>query len=248
MSPNFYGIENTKARIDNELEEHYDLLGVQKIALEKKTYNFVDLVGQLRFQQRWAHTPRLPRTSVLGHMLVVAMFTYFFSIQIKACPKRIYNNYFAGLFHDLPEVLTRDIISPIKRSVEGLEKVIQEYEDRQINEKILPLLPPAWHQELLYLLDSQFTNKVVVEDKILLVTPEAMSNNYNEDEYLPVDGELIKGCDQLAAYTEAVLSIEHGIKTKQLISGRDLIYGQYSNKFIGQLDFGKVFKEFVSPS
>ena len=178
-------------------------------------------------------------------MLIVAMFTYFFSRELAACPKRIYNNYFSGLFHDLPEVLTRDIISPIKRSVAGLEQVIKEYEDRQINEKILPLLPPSWHTELLYLLDSEFLNKIMLDGSITRVSYAEICKRYNADEYLPVDGELIKGCDQLAAYTEAVLSIEHGIKTKQLVNGKDLIYEQYSKKFLGQLDFGKVFRDFA---
>jgi putative hydrolases of HD superfamily len=87
--------------------------------LKKKTYNFIDMVGQLRFQKRWAHSPRVPETSVLGHMLIVAILSYLISLERRACPQRASNNYFAGLFHDLPEVLTRDIISPIKRSVEG---------------------------------------------------------------------------------------------------------------------------------
>ncbi len=244
MSSDFYGIEYTKAMIDDELEEHYDLLGVQKIALEKKTYNFIDLVGQLRFQQRWAHTPRLPKTSVLGHMLIVAMFAYFLSIKLGACPQRIYNNYFAALFHDLPEVLTRDIISPVKRSVEGLEEVIKEYEKRQINEKLLPLLPPAWHGEFLYLLDNEFTNKIICNEEIHLFEDEDIPKEYNMDRYSPLDGELVRACDQLAAYTEAVLSIEHGVKTRQLEEGRNLILKAYKDKVIADIDVGKIFRDF----
>ncbi len=246
MSSDFYGIEYTKAMIDDELEEHYDLLGVQKIALEKKTYNFIDLVGQLRFQQRWAHTPRLPKTSVLGHMLIVAMFAYFLSIKLGACPKRIYNNYFAALFHDLPEVLTRDIISPVKRSVEGLEEVIKEYEKRQINEKLLPLLPPAWHAEFLYLLDNEFTNKIICNEEIQFFEGGDIPKEYNMDRYSPLDGELVRACDQLAAYTEAVLSIEHGVKTRQLEEGRNLIYKGYKDKIIADIDVGKIFRDFTS--
>ncbi len=244
MSSDFYGIEYTKAMIDDELEEHYDLLGVQKIALEKKTYNFIDLVGQLRFQQRWAHTPRLPKTSVLGHMLIVAMFVYFLSIKLGACPRRIYNNYFAALFHDLPEVLTRDIISPVKRSVEGLEEVIKEYEKRQINEKLLPLLPPAWHGEFLYLLDNEFTNKIICNEEIRLFEDGDIPKEYNVDRYSPLDGELVRACDQLAAFTEAVLSIEHGVKTRQLEEGRNLIYKAYKDKIIADIDVGKIFRDF----
>lgn len=120
-----YGLEETKRNIVDEIEEHYHLAGVQKIWLRKKTHSFLDLVGQLRFQKRWSQTPRIPETSVLGHMLIVAMMSYFFSMSLNACDRRLYNNFFGGLFHDLPEVLTRDIISPVKRSIEGLEDIIK---------------------------------------------------------------------------------------------------------------------------
>jgi putative hydrolase of HD superfamily len=86
---------------------------VQKLQLGKKTSNFMDLVGQLKFQQRWAQTPRIPETSVMGHTLIVAMLSYLCTCELAVCNKRIFNNYFAGLFHDLPEVLTRDIVSPV---------------------------------------------------------------------------------------------------------------------------------------
>jgi putative hydrolase of HD superfamily len=70
-SPFIYGIEETKESIENQIEDHYDLIGVQKISLEKKSFGFIDLCGQLRFQERWAHSPRLPKTSVLGHMALL---------------------------------------------------------------------------------------------------------------------------------------------------------------------------------
>lgn len=72
---------------------------------------FANLCGQLRFQIRWTQAPRIPATSVLGHMFIVATFAYFFSLSVDACTARANNNFFCGLFHDLPELLTRDIIS-----------------------------------------------------------------------------------------------------------------------------------------
>ena len=103
-------IEDVKKSVDEEIEDYYELIGVRKIALNKKLGKIIDLSGRLRFQKRWAQTPRIPETSVLGHMLTVAIFGYFFSIKVNACDKRLQNNFFTALFHDLPEALTRDII------------------------------------------------------------------------------------------------------------------------------------------
>ncbi|MDY0328368.1 MAG: HD domain-containing protein, partial [Arcobacteraceae bacterium] len=127
-------IESVKKAVEEEIEDYYELIGVRKIALNKKLAKIIDLSGRLRFQKRWAQTPRIPETSVLGHMLTVAIFSYFYSIKVNACPKRLESNFFCALFHDLPEALTRDIISPVKYSVDDLSEIISEYEIMKIEE------------------------------------------------------------------------------------------------------------------
>lgn len=243
--PFSYGIDKTKVELEEQLKDHYDLLGVQKIALGQQTFGFVDLCGQLRFQQRWAQSPRIPKTSVLGHMLIVAMLSYLCSLQIEACPQRMYNNYFTALFHDFPEVLTRDIVSPIKSSVEGLQDLIKEYEKIQIEEKILPLLPGAWHEEMRYFMEDEFENKIIRADRIIKgISTEELCALYNQDEFCPRDGEILKVCDHLAAFVEASLSARHGIRSSHLIEGRQKLYKLYSQKEIAGINFGQVFCHF----
>jgi len=241
LNTGLYGLDQTQQTIANEMEEYYDLAGVQKYILGKKTRNFMDMVGQLRFQQRWAQSPRVPETSVLGHMLIVAMLSYFFSIEIEAGEKRLYNNYFSGLFHDLPEVLTRDIVSPVKRSVEGLEDIIKEIEKEQFAVKILPLLPRAWHKEILYFLEDEFRSKAQVEGKVIICSSEEISEKYNTDLYNPMDGELVKICDHLAAYIEASMSIDYGMRAPDLLRGKEQIYGKSAHTSICGIDFRVCF-------
>jgi putative hydrolase of HD superfamily len=244
MNSNFYGLEDTKKEIENELEEHYDLAGVQKLDLGRKTSNFIDLAGQLRFQQRWTQSPRLPETSVMGHMLIVAILSYLFSCEIDACDMRLINNFLAGLFHDLPEVLTRDIVSPVKKSVEGLEEIIKEIEDEQLDEKLFPLLPKSWHSQMRYLMQDEFKSRIIFEGAARFVSSEEISYKYNENVYMPVDGELIRACDHLAAYLEAYLSISHGVTSKGLKDGYNSLFESYKNKCISGIDFSKFFGYF----
>ncbi len=244
LNEGLYGLEDTRASIANQIEEHYDLAGVQKITLGKKTSNFLDLVGQLRFQQRWAQSPRVPKTSVMGHMLIVAMISYLCSIELDACPKRIYNNYFAALFHDLPEVLTRDIVSPVKRSVAGIEEIIKDIEHRQLEERIFPLLPASWHAELKYFTENEFTGKITDGGQIKMVSSDEINKMYNQDHFSPLDGEIIKASDQLAAYIETFLSISHGIKSYHLEEGNRQLYSRYSNQIIAGINFGQLFSYF----
>ncbi|HWQ75675.1 MAG TPA: HD domain-containing protein [Syntrophomonas sp.] len=241
LNAGFFGLEQTRQNIANEVEDFYDLAGVQKFVLGKKSRNFMDLVGQLRFQQRWAHSPRVPETSVLGHMLIVAILAYLFSVEIGAGAKRIYNNFFAGLFHDLPEVLTRDIVSPVKRSVEGLEELIKTIEEEQFGERIMPLLPRAWQQEMLYFLGNEFQSRTRIDGEIQLYSSETLSEKYGSDEFDPLDGALIKIVDQLAAYIEASMSIDYGIKAPELMKGKAMIYDKYGSSKICGVDFKGYF-------
>lgn len=237
-------IEEVKKAVDAEIEDYYELVGVQKIALNKKLAKIVDLSGRLRFQKRWAQTPRIPETSVLGHMLTVAFFSYFYSIKQKACDARLQNNFFTALFHDLPEALTRDIISPVKYSVDELSDIIAEYEVAKIEDDILPNIPESIQKEFSYILGindgikEEFANKVKIDGKICEVED---INKYNLDKYEAIDGKALKQCDKLSAFVEASLSISHGIKSKELINGKkEILKGL---KEINGVDFRQIALE-----
>ncbi|QKJ22221.1 HD domain-containing protein [Poseidonibacter lekithochrous] len=236
-------IEDVKKSVEEEIEDYYELIAVRKIALNKKLAKVIDLSGRLRFQKRWAQTPRVPETSVLGHMLTVAVFSYFYSIDINAGEKRLQNNFFTALFHDLPEALTRDIISPVKYSVDELSDIIAEYEIIKIEDDILPNVPESLHDEFSYILGlydgskDEFLNKIY-EDKIKVVDD---ISKYNDDKYNAIDGEALKQCDKLSAFVEASLSISHGIKSKELINGKKQILK--SLKEVQGINFKEIAKQ-----
>ncbi len=239
-----YGSEETKAVINSELEDHYDLAAVKKLALKGKSSKFIDLVGQLRFQKRWAQSPRVPETSVMGHEFLVAIMAYFCAIKLNACDERIVGDFLCGLFHDLPEVLTRDIISPVKRSVYGLDELIKRIEERMVAERILPLLPYSWHNDILYYTQNEFSNRIMLDGKIVQTTIEEINIKYNQKQYRAIDGSVLKACDNLAAFAEVWLSRRYGITSKHMEDGERSIREQYKNKVIGGIDFGRVYDEF----
>lgn len=216
-------IEDVKKSVEEEIEDYYELISVRKIALNKKLSRLIDLSGRLRFQKRWAQTPRIPETSVLGHMLTVALFGYFYSLEVNACDKRIENNFFTALFHDLPEALTRDIISPVKYSVDELSDIISEYEIIKIEDDIMPCVPEKIRPEFAYYLGLYDGVKDEFLDKINQDGIKVVENGlaaYNSDKYNGIDGKALKQCDKLSAFVEASLSISHGIKSNDLITGK----------------------------
>ncbi|WP_270421577.1 HD domain-containing protein [Acidaminococcus massiliensis] len=243
MNQGIFGVEEIRERIADEIEDHYNLAGVQKIAMNGKTRKFVDLIGKLRFQKRWSQSPRVPETSVMGHVLIVAIMGYFCGEAMGACKARLVNDFLGGLWHDLPEVLTRDIISPIKRSIEGLEELIKDIEQRQMEEILLPLLPASWHEDILNFTVHEFENRIWENGKIRLLERD-IPEQYNKDEYSPVDGRVLKGCDHLAAFLEAWLSIQCGITSSHLAGVVEALPKAYQGKSIGGIDFGKIYEQF----
>ena len=177
-------------------------------------------------------------------MLIVAILSYFCSLEIGACDKRIENNFFSALFHDLPEVLTRDIVSPVKASVSGLDELIKEIEDEQMKKVIYPLIPESWQEELEYYTKDEFDSRIKENGDVIFVSSDEINKNYNEDKFSPVDGQIIRGCDHLSAYIEAYMSLKYGIQSEQMQSGYHNLFAKYENKDIAGVDFGQLFDYF----
>jgi len=247
-------IEELKAKVEEELEDYYELIGVRKIVMNKKLARIVDLSGRLRFQKRWAQTPRIPETSVLGHMLVVAILSYFFSLEVGAGCSRTAYNFFCALFHDLPESLTRDIISPVKYGVKGLSDIIGEYEMRLIDDKILPFVPEHMRDDFSYILGIRKEGGKFIKDEFENRTfelgkepkfAEGSLKMFNEDKFRAIDGKALKYCDKLAAFFEAGISISYGVKSKELLSGYNSMLEFFKAKpKIEGVDFQSVCEDF----
>ncbi len=233
--------------IERDLQQkqnrYYDLEGI-KAGAYTKFGRFIGFAGQLRFQARWAHVHRVPKTSVLGHMMFVAILSYLFSLEIDACEKRRINNFFTGLFHDLPEVLTKDIHSPLKRSVEGLEKLIKGYEKEQMEEKVYPLIPKEWHQEIKMFTENEFENIIHIKGKPQILS-EDIETKYNSNKCSPRDGKLVKSIDKLSAFIEAYEAIKNGSASPELHKARwSLRFESEKNPINSGINFGEIYADF----
>ena len=231
-----------------------DIRGGQNAALG----SLAALCGRLRFQIRWSGTSRIPETSVLGHEYLVAVYAYCLSLIIGGCRARCLNNFHAGLFHDLPELLTRDIISPVKRSVSELPELIKNYEAEEMERLILTPLHEAGHTDLetrlRYVLGldgdgvtSEFDETCRDNDGHVRRVPggfDELHARCNQDDSDPKDGLLIKACDNLAAFMEAETSIRNGVASSVLREARFRLAGTIRDVNLGQLALSTVMADF----
>jgi putative hydrolase of HD superfamily len=243
-NPRWFEIRDIRLDLQHKQERSYRLEGMRRLVLYSNIRSFVDLCGHLRFQVRWSHLHRVPRTSVLGHMLIVAILSYLASLEIGACKRRCVNNYFTGLFHDLPEVLTRDIVNPVKHSVEGLDQLIKEYEKNEMERRVYKLLPTPWLPDMKMFTQREFITRVSVDGRMLVTTTSDINASFNSDEFNPRDGELVKSMDNLCAFIEAHLAIENGLTSSEFAQARQSILRENSDTVIGGVDVGRIYREF----
>lgn len=227
--------EKIKKELTLEIEKYMDLEGL-RLLMDRKSrpFQFIMKIEQLRFQTRWNQTPRIPKTSVLGHCAFVAYLSLLLlrDTKINYCERRLFNDFFCGLFHDLPESVTRDIISPVKQATSGLPAIVKKIEDDIVHAELVPLMESFYVDEILYFTSDEFNNRILVSEldggkKSLEVSFEELQENYNSDVYSPVDGKLVRLADHLSAMIEADRSIKYGITSRQLTSGRDNILKMY---------------------
>ena len=237
-----YNIENVKRELENTLEDFHHLIGIQRFLLKRKLYGFINLCGQLRFQKRWISVERIPQTSVMGHLFFVSTLVYLLMkfiarfAGISISERAIYSTFLTALFHDLPEIITRDIISSLKE-VLGKEE-IRKVEIEGLEDEVLNLLPPYIADEIRVFLGllppekaleiDEFTDRVYKNGELELFPPSDLSF-LGEEEGYPIWGSLIKLVDHLAAYYEALYTLKHGIKNGELQKALEKIEGQIEN-------------------
>ena len=242
-------LSKIESELKADLQPYLDLEGLQKLMTRQKEFEFLLKIEQLRFQTRWNQTPRVPATSVLGHCFFVAIMTLLLGRETnpKMCERRVVNNYFSALFHDLPESVTRDIISPVKQATVALPTIVKKIEDEIVSKELIPLMDKSYVDEVIYYTSDEFSDRVILKDgTVKSVTWQELNGKYNNEQYNPVDGKLVRICDHLSALMEADISIKHGITSSHLQGGKEGMLELYQEGvLISGIDVNKLFHELV---
>lgn len=254
-----FRLKNIRTELYSDIQPFLDLKGLQLLMMKQRPYEFLMVVEQLRFQARWNQTPRVPKTTVLGHSFFVATLTLLLSRQssqeyskqegkdFSFCDKRLYNNFFSALFHDLPEAVTRDIISPVKQATDTLSSIVKQIEADMINEELIPLMEDFYATELTYFTDDEFENRCLFNNQAVTGLDYIdLNEKFNTKEYSPIDGKLVRCSDHIAAVIEAYSSINHGITSQQLKKGQENLIKIYNKSApINGIDVKTIFSDFL---
>jgi putative hydrolase of HD superfamily len=98
---------------------------------------YMDQVKRLKFSYRWNRLKKYYHISVLAHLFIVFSIAYFIGRLKNFSDKDMLELLSRALFHDIPEALTGDIVSPTKKAVPGLEDLIGDIEKDLVNNTLL---------------------------------------------------------------------------------------------------------------
>lgn len=242
-------LADIKTELEEQIQPYLEFEGLQKLMTHQKAFKFLLKIEQLRFQTRWNQTPRVPATSVLGHCFYVAIMTLLLGRESNPnmCRQRVINNFFSALFHDLPESVTRDIISPVKQATDDLPNIVKKIENEIVSKELVPLMEDFFVNQVIYFTTDEFSNRIQDKaGKIQIVSYEELNEKYNDDKFQPVDGKLVRICDHLSALMEANISIKHGITSEHLEVGLDATVNHYEkNQVINGINVNDFFTKII---
>ena len=242
-------LSSIRTELEEEIQPYLEFEGLQKLMTHQKAFNFLLKIEQLRFQTRWNQTPRVPATSVLGHCFYVAVMTLLLGRESNPnmCKERVVNNFFSALFHDLPESVTRDIISPVKQATDDLPNIVKKIENEIVSKELVPLMEDFFVDQVIYYTSDEFSNRILDENgQIQIVTWEELNSKYNEGKYNPIDGRLVRICDHFSALMEADISIKHGITSDHLKTGIESTLNHYKeNEIINGINVNDFYKKVI---
>lgn len=156
-----------------EISEYFDFDPHNQTSWEK----FLLMIHRLASSFRWNQSSRTIPVSVLSHTYIITFVTYLIGISEDFSDADITDMMLTALYHDIPEAITGDVITPTKKAIPWLEWVIESVEHDMVHDYLLS-----------YLSDRPYLH--ILEAKML--------SPWKEE-----NGSLVKLADHISAYYEA---------------------------------------------
>lgn len=106
--------------VNSKLEEIRKELRSLDVLLDNEKYNkYLSQIRRLNHSMRWNQQNRIFPISVMSHLVIITFITYVMtSIENKnGSNYDMLNNLMKAIYHDIPEAITGDIITPTKKAV-----------------------------------------------------------------------------------------------------------------------------------
>ncbi len=166
---------------------------------------FISVCRKLKYQVRWNRLIRSNKTSVMAHSFIVAFLSLYFGILEEYTLNKhnagftIYEIIERGLFHDLPEAITGDIITPVKTALNSLSK------DGDLIKTVEHNMVQCFKDTINTNTNSTLTKYNLLEDFHKGASKVIFS----------IDS-LVKECDRIALLIECLFELKRGVHIQEM--------------------------------
>ena len=132
------------AELALEIKAHRTKLASLDELMNNKQYQkYLSHINRLSFSMRWNHVHRTFPISVMSHQVIVAFISYIIGMveNENGASCDIEKMMIKAIYHDVPEVITWDIITPTKQAVDGFTLVLEEVETQMLDDYLFSYIP-----------------------------------------------------------------------------------------------------------
>lgn len=158
---------------------------------ESEVYHFLVTIRRLQSTYRWNRERRMYPVSVMSHSVIVMFFSYILLLEKDIEKNDITDTMIRSLYHDAPEVLTGDILTPTKESHTDMRPLLEEIEREKVeneflsyirfsaySHKLRSMMLSPWEGELGRIAKLADTYSALYEAKIEIPTNEGFREVY----------------------------------------------------------------------
>jgi len=113
-----------------------DLKSLDILLKNKKYKKFLSHIRRLSHSIRWNQQKRIFPISVMSHLVITTFFVYFIWIVEKKKKNDIQDLLLRWIYHDIPEAITWDIITPTKKSIKWFSEILENVEKNMMDDYI----------------------------------------------------------------------------------------------------------------
>ncbi len=147
-----------------------DLVSLKELLRNSDYEKYLAHIFRLSFSMRWNQYQRSTPISVMSHKVVVCYISYVIGMigNEQWEENDIGDMLMRAIYHDVPEVITGDIITPTKKAVPGFVELLEKVEETMMDDYLFGYITPEYKEFLIpYILrpfDDQLGKKVKYAD------------------------------------------------------------------------------------
>ena len=131
-------------------EERKELFSLNNLLDSEKYKNYLWHIRRLSHSMRWSGKQRNYPISVMSHLVITTFIAYIlWSLENQNWKKvDIFDLMLRTIYHDIPEFITWDIITPTKKAVEWFTDILEKVEEKMMDDYFFIYVSKEYKNEI----------------------------------------------------------------------------------------------------